>query len=155
MVAVCAGISTLIFTWIIGLEDYMFALAFVVGLLSLIPVIGALVSGVLMTLLALTVSPQVALIALTYYIAYQQFESYVTTTPARTSAPPASWMVRGNSPRSNQAHKTAARTSPSATNDANRLPSRRLAAMPLTYANAAVTNPNTKTGCHQATVNPS
>lgn len=77
MVAVCAGISTLIFTWIIGLEDYMFALAFVVGLLSLIPVIGALVSGVLMTLLALTVSPQVALIALTYYIAYQQFESYV------------------------------------------------------------------------------
>jgi predicted PurR-regulated permease PerM len=30
-----------------------------------------------MTLLALTISPTVALVALIYYIAYQQFESYV------------------------------------------------------------------------------
>jgi predicted PurR-regulated permease PerM len=35
------------------------------------------VSGALMTLLALTISPTVALVALIYYIAYQQFESYV------------------------------------------------------------------------------
>ena len=41
----CAGISTLIFTFIVGLGDYAFALAFIVGLLSLIPVVGAVVSG--------------------------------------------------------------------------------------------------------------
>ena len=76
-VAVCAGVSTLIFTFIVGLGDYAFALAFVVGLLSLIPVVGAFISGALITALALTVSPTVALISLIYYIAYQQLEAYV------------------------------------------------------------------------------
>lgn len=77
LVATCAGISTLIFSFLAGLGDYAFALAFVVGLLSLIPVVGAFVAGFLMTLLALTVSPTIALIALVYYITYQQVESYV------------------------------------------------------------------------------
>lgn len=77
LVALCAGISTLVFSFIVGLGDYAFALAFVVGLFSLIPIVGAFVSGALMTLLALTVSPTVALVALIYYIAYQQLESYL------------------------------------------------------------------------------
>jgi predicted PurR-regulated permease PerM len=76
LVSVCAGVSTLIFTFIVGLRDYSFALAFIVGLLSLIPVVGAVVSGVIITLLALTVSPTVAIIAAIYYVAYQQLESY-------------------------------------------------------------------------------
>lgn len=77
LVSFCAGISTLVFTMVVGLGDYSLALAFIVGLLSLIPVVGAVVSGVIMTLLALTVSPTVALVAAIYYIAYQQLESYV------------------------------------------------------------------------------
>ncbi|WP_165354398.1 AI-2E family transporter [Nocardioides glacieisoli] len=77
LVALCAGLSTLVFSFVIGLGDYAFALAFVVGLFSLIPIVGAVVSGVIMTLLALTISPTVALVALVYYLAYQQFESYV------------------------------------------------------------------------------
>ncbi|WP_457206856.1 AI-2E family transporter [Nocardioides sp. P5_C9_2] len=77
LVAVCAGISTLIFTAVVGLGDYSFALAFIVGLLSLVPVIGAVVSGVIITALALTVSPGTALVTAIYYVAYQQFESYV------------------------------------------------------------------------------
>lgn len=77
LVAVCAGLSTLVFSFIVGLGDYAFALAFVVGLFSLIPIVGAFVSGALMTLLALTVSPTVALVALVYYVAYQQVESYL------------------------------------------------------------------------------
>jgi predicted PurR-regulated permease PerM len=77
VVAVCAGVSTLVFTFLVGLGDYAFALAFVVGLLSLIPVVGAFISGALITALALTVSPTVALISLIYYIAYQQLEAYV------------------------------------------------------------------------------
>ena len=75
-VSVCAGVSTLIFTFIVGLGDYSFALAFIVGLLSLIPVVGAVVSGIIITLLALTVSPTVAIISASYYVAYQQIESY-------------------------------------------------------------------------------
>lgn len=77
VVALCAGISTLVFTWVVGLGDYSLALSFIVGLLSLIPVLGAVVSGVIMTLLALTISPTVALVAAIYYVAYQQLESYV------------------------------------------------------------------------------
>ena len=77
LVAVCAGVSTLIFTLIVGLGDYSFALAFIVGLLSLIPVVGAVVSGIIITLLALTVSPTVAIISAIYYLAYQQVESYL------------------------------------------------------------------------------
>lgn len=77
LVAVCAAISTLIFTFVIGLGEYSFALAFIVGLLSLIPVLGAFVSAFIITLIGLTVSPTVALITLIYYLAYQQFESYV------------------------------------------------------------------------------
>lgn len=76
LVAVCAGLSTLVFTFLVGLGDYAFALAFIVGLLSLIPVIGAVISGIIITALALTVSPTTALIAAVYYIAYQQIESY-------------------------------------------------------------------------------
>ncbi|QBX56528.1 AI-2E family transporter [Nocardioides seonyuensis] len=76
LVAIFAGISTLVFSFVVGLGDYAFALAFIVGLLSLIPVVGAFVSGAIMTLLALTVSPTVALVALAYYLAYQQIESY-------------------------------------------------------------------------------
>jgi len=77
VVAVCAGVSTLVFTFLVGLGDYSFALAFVVGLLSLIPVVGSVVSAVLITLLGLTVSPTVALVSLVYYLAYQQLEAYV------------------------------------------------------------------------------
>ncbi|WP_210504164.1 AI-2E family transporter [Nocardioides xinjiangensis] len=77
LVALCAGLSTLVFSFVVGLADYAFALAFVVGLFSLIPVVGAFVSGAIMTLLGLTVSPTIALVALVYYLAYQQFESYV------------------------------------------------------------------------------
>lgn len=77
LVGACAGLSTLIFTFFIGLREYSLALAFIVGLLSLIPVVGAIVSATMITLIGLTVSPTVALICLVYYLAYQQFEQYV------------------------------------------------------------------------------
>jgi predicted PurR-regulated permease PerM len=76
VVAVFAGISTLIFTFIVGLGDYAFALAFIVGLLSLIPVVGSVISAVVITALGLTISPTTALIAFVYYMAYQQVEAY-------------------------------------------------------------------------------
>lgn len=76
VVAVCAGISTLVFTFVIGLGDYAFALSFIVGLLSLIPVVGSIISAVLITALGLTISPTVAVICFVYYMAYQQIEAY-------------------------------------------------------------------------------
>lgn len=77
LVAICAGVGTLIFTFVIGLGEYSFALAFIVGLLSLIPVIGAVISAVIMSALGFTISPTIAVVCLVYYLAYQQFEQYV------------------------------------------------------------------------------
>ncbi|QIK75930.1 AI-2E family transporter [Nocardioides piscis] len=77
LVSIFAGVSTLIFTFVVGLGDYAFALAFIVGLLSLIPVVGAVVSGIIITALALTISPTIAIVTGIYYLLYQQIESYV------------------------------------------------------------------------------
>ncbi|AXH96113.1 AI-2E family transporter [Ornithinimicrobium avium] len=52
-------------------------LAVLVGLLGLIPLVGATLGAVVVALAALTVSPTTALIVVVYYIIYQQFENYV------------------------------------------------------------------------------
>jgi predicted PurR-regulated permease PerM len=49
----------------------------VVGLLSLIPVVGSVISGIIITALGLTISPTTALVCLIYYVAYQQVEAYL------------------------------------------------------------------------------
>jgi len=54
-----------------------------------------------------------------------------TITPATISAPPASWSGPGSWSSSSQANMTPKTTSSSATNEASREPSRRLAAMPV------------------------
>ncbi len=70
------------------------------------------------------------------------------------NAPPTSWSAPGSWSSSSHAKMTAATTSVSATNDARRDPSRRLAAMPVVYAIAAVTTPRPTNGSHQATLSP-
>ena len=47
VVALCAGISSLIFLFIVGLGEYAVALAFVVMLLDVIPMIGATIGAVI------------------------------------------------------------------------------------------------------------
>lgn len=77
LVAVCAGISSLIFLFIVGLGEYAVALSFVVALLSLIPMVGATIAMVLVSLIGLTVSPGTAIACFIFYLAYQQLENYL------------------------------------------------------------------------------
>ena len=56
---------------------YSAMLAVLVGLLGLIPMVGATLGAVIVGLAGLTVSPTTSLIVLTYYVIYQQFENYV------------------------------------------------------------------------------
>ena len=49
IVAMCAGISSLIFLFVVGLGQYAVALAFVVALLDVIPMIGATIGAVIVT----------------------------------------------------------------------------------------------------------
>jgi predicted PurR-regulated permease PerM len=77
IVAVCAGLSTLIFLFIIGLGSYALALAMVVALLDVIPMIGATIGAVIVCAIAFATDFKTGIIAVIFYIAYQQLENYV------------------------------------------------------------------------------
>jgi len=77
VVALCAGISTLIFLFIVGLGQYAVALAMVVALLDVIPMIGATIGAVIVCAIAFATDIKTGIIAVIFYIAYQQFENYV------------------------------------------------------------------------------
>ena len=71
-----------IFIFILGLTlnlPYKGALALVVFVCGLIPLIGHFIGMTIVTLIALTDSPLIAAIALASYIVYVQFENYVLT----------------------------------------------------------------------------
>ena len=53
VVALCAGVTSLIFLFIVGLGEYAVALAFVVTVLDVIPMIGATIGAVMVSAIAL------------------------------------------------------------------------------------------------------
>jgi predicted PurR-regulated permease PerM len=74
--SVIAGVGTLVFLEIVGVP-YPLALGLFVALLDLVPVIGSTIAGVVVTLVALTVSVPVAIATLAYYVAYRLAEDYL------------------------------------------------------------------------------
>jgi predicted PurR-regulated permease PerM len=77
IVAMCAGISSLIFLFVVGLSQYAVALAFVVALLDVIPMIGATLGAVIVTAIAFAEDWKIGLACAIFYIVYQQVENYV------------------------------------------------------------------------------
>jgi predicted PurR-regulated permease PerM len=77
IVAMCAGISSLIFLFVVGMGDYAVALAFVVALLDVIPMIGATIGAVIVCAIGFATDPKIGLICVIFYIVYQQLENYV------------------------------------------------------------------------------
>jgi predicted PurR-regulated permease PerM len=77
VVAMCAGISSLVFLFIVGLGEYAVALAFVVALLDVIPMIGATIGAVVVTAIGFATDPKIGLACLIFYLVYQQLENYV------------------------------------------------------------------------------
>ncbi len=77
VVATCAGLSTLVFLFIVGLGSYALALAMVVALLDVIPMIGATIGAVIVCAIAFATDIKTGVIAVIFYIAYQQIENYV------------------------------------------------------------------------------
>jgi predicted PurR-regulated permease PerM len=75
---VIAGIVFFIFLSVVGLPQYALALAFMVALLTYIPLIGGITNIVVVSLIGLSVSPTTALICLAFCILYQQFDTYFT-----------------------------------------------------------------------------
>jgi predicted PurR-regulated permease PerM len=77
VVATCAGLSSVIFLFAVGLSEYAVALAFVVALLDVIPMIGATIGAVIVTAIAFATDVKTGLICAIFYIVYQQVENYV------------------------------------------------------------------------------
>ena len=77
VVALCAGISSLIFLFIAGLGQYAVALAFVVALLDVIPMIGATLGAVIVSAIAFATDWKIGIACVIFYIVYQQVENYV------------------------------------------------------------------------------
>ncbi len=77
IVALCAGLSSLVFLFVVGLGEYAVALSFVVALLDVIPMIGATIGAVIVTAIAFATDIQVGVACAIFYVVYQQFENYV------------------------------------------------------------------------------
>ena len=77
VVALCAGLSTLVLLLSVGLSRFAIALALLVALLDVIPMIGATIGAVIVCAIALATSPTIGIICIVFYIAYQQLENYV------------------------------------------------------------------------------
>ncbi len=73
-----AGVVFFIFLSFVGLPQYALALAFMVALLTYIPLIGGITNIIVVSLIGLSVSPPVALVCLAFCILYQQFDTYFT-----------------------------------------------------------------------------
>jgi predicted PurR-regulated permease PerM len=77
VVAVCAGVSTLVFLFIVGLGKYAVALAVVVALLDVIPMIGATIGAVLVCAIGFATDVNTGIALVIFYVIYQQLENYV------------------------------------------------------------------------------
>jgi predicted PurR-regulated permease PerM len=75
-VAFIAGLTSYVFLLVIGLP-YALALAVFVAIFDLIPLVGATIAAVVVSLLGFTDSVVVGVVCVAFYVAYQQFENYV------------------------------------------------------------------------------
>ncbi len=76
-VAMAAGISSLVFLFAVGLGQYAVALAAVVTILDVIPMIGATLGALIVTAIGFATDPQTGIYCIIFYVAYQQFENYL------------------------------------------------------------------------------
>lgn len=76
VIAAIAGTSTFIFLEIVGVK-YALALALVVALFDLIPLVGATLGAVVVTIVGFFDSFVVGIACLIFYVAYQQVENYL------------------------------------------------------------------------------
>jgi predicted PurR-regulated permease PerM len=77
IVAMCAGISSLVFLLVAGLAQYAVALAAVVALLDVIPMIGATLGAIIVCAIGFATDVRTGIACVIFYVLYQQFENYV------------------------------------------------------------------------------
>lgn len=78
LTSLVAGFGTWVWLMIFGVP-YPLLLALMVAVFDLIPMVGSTIAGIIVSLVALTVSLPVAIGTLAFYIAYRFFEDYLLT----------------------------------------------------------------------------
>ena len=76
LVALAAGISSLVFLLLVGLSQYAVALAAVVLILDVIPMIGATLGAVIVTAIGFATDVHIGIYCVIFYVLYQQIENY-------------------------------------------------------------------------------
>ena len=77
VVALIAGVLSYIFLLIVGLGEFALALAVLVAVLDIIPLIGATLGAIVVVVIGFVQSPTIGIACLIFYLLYQQFENYV------------------------------------------------------------------------------
>jgi len=77
LVALVAGLSSLVFLFAVGLGEYAVALATVVALLGVIPMIGATLGAVVVVAIGFATDVRTGIICIVFYVIYQQVENYL------------------------------------------------------------------------------
>jgi predicted PurR-regulated permease PerM len=77
IVAMCAGITSLIFLFAVGLGEYAVALAAVVAILDVIPIIGATLGAIIVIAIGFATDVRTGVACLIFYVLDQQLENYV------------------------------------------------------------------------------
>jgi len=77
LVALCAGTSSLVFLWFTDIREYAVALAFVVALLDVIPMIGATLGAVIVSAIAFATDIKTGIACVIFFVVYQQIENYI------------------------------------------------------------------------------
>jgi predicted PurR-regulated permease PerM len=78
LTSIVAGFGTWVWLTIFGVP-YPLLLALLVAIFDLIPMVGSTIAGVIVSLVALTVSLPLAIATLAFYIGYRLFEDYLLT----------------------------------------------------------------------------
>jgi predicted PurR-regulated permease PerM len=71
-----AGTSTMVLLLVLGVQ-YAVLLAIMVALLDVIPVVGSILGGVVVSLVAFGVSPTAGIVTVAFFVAYRLLEDYV------------------------------------------------------------------------------
>ncbi|HWJ65036.1 MAG TPA: AI-2E family transporter [Nocardioides sp.] len=77
LVALCAGLTSLVFLTFTEVREYAVALAFVVAVLDVIPMIGATLGAIIVSAIAFATDLRTGIACVVFYVIYQQFENYV------------------------------------------------------------------------------
>jgi predicted PurR-regulated permease PerM len=78
LLSLIAGVGTTLWALAFGIPYALF-LGLLVAFLDLIPIVGSTIGGIIVALVALTVSPSVAIATAVFYVIYRGLEDYVLT----------------------------------------------------------------------------